>query len=127
MKTIDRRLGKLERGFGIARNGPIYLLILTDRDLESVEDAYVKILDEAGFLPYRGLGAVDFTVIPRGLNVQEGEKFVRENGAEICGMRVGGFKRRPGVERNGTVQPVRKAEMTDGCIAAPQIVVVELL
>jgi hypothetical protein len=127
MKTIDRRLGKLERRFGIARNGPIYLLILTDRDLESVEDAYVKILDEAGFLPNSGIGVVDFTVIPRGLNAEEEEKFVRENGAEICGMRVGGFKGGPGVERNGTVQPVRKVEMTDEGIAAPQRVVVELL
>ena len=127
MKTIDGRLSKLEHRFGIAHNAPIYLLILTDRDLESVEDAYVKILDEAGFLPSSGVGVVDFTVIPRGLNAQDGEKFVRENGAEICGLRVGGFKRGPGVERSGTVQPVRKAEMTDGGIAAPQIVVVELL
>jgi hypothetical protein len=126
MRTIDRRLGKLERRFGIARNGPIYLLILTDRDLESVEDAYIKILDEAGFLPSSGVGAVDFTVIPRGLNAEQEARFVRENGAEICGMRVGGFKGGPGVERNGTVQPVRKAEMTEGG-AAPQIVVVELL
>jgi hypothetical protein len=27
---------------------------------------------------------VDFTVIPRGLRAQEEEKFVRENGSEIC-------------------------------------------
>jgi hypothetical protein len=65
---------------------------------------------------------VDFTVIPRGLNTQEEEGFVRENGAEICGMRVGG----PGFKRNGTVQPLPKAEVTSGG-AAPQIVVVELL
>jgi hypothetical protein len=127
MKSIDGRLSKLEHRFGVARSAPRYLFILSDRDLESVEDAYIKILDEAGFLPSSGVGTLDFTVMPRGLNAQEGEKFVRENGAEICGMRVGGFKGGPGVERNGTVQAVRKTEATDGCIAAPQIVVVELL
>jgi hypothetical protein len=62
-------------------------------DLESIEDAYVQILGEAGFFPASGIGVVDFTVIPRGLNAQDGEKSVRDNGAEICGSGVGGFKR----------------------------------
>jgi hypothetical protein len=91
MKSIDGRLSKLEGRFGIARSAPRYLLILTDRDPESVEDAYVQILDEAGLLPTTGCGVVDFTVIPRGLSAKDEEKFVRENGAEICGLRVGGF------------------------------------
>jgi hypothetical protein len=47
-------------------------------------DAYVQILDDRGFLPSTGFGMVDFTVIPRGLRAQEEEKFVRENGSEIC-------------------------------------------
>jgi hypothetical protein len=57
MNSIDARLGKLENWFGIARSAPSYLLILTDRDLESVEDSYVQVLDEAGFLPPSGFGS----------------------------------------------------------------------
>jgi hypothetical protein len=30
---------------------------------------------------------VDFSQIPRGLSGQEAERFVRENGAKICGRR----------------------------------------
>jgi hypothetical protein len=122
MRSTDGRISKLEHRLGIARHAPKYLLILTDRDLESVQDSYVQILDEAGFLPASGFEVVDLTVIPRGLNAQEEQRFVRENGAEICGMRVGG----PGFKRNGTVQPLPKADVTEGG-GAPQIVVVELL
>jgi len=45
-------------------------------------------LDDGGFLPSTGFGMVDFTVIPRGLRAQEEEKFVRENGSEICRSRL---------------------------------------
>ncbi len=127
MNSIDARLGKLEHRFGIARSAPKYLLILTDRDLESVEDSYVQILGEAGFLPASGFGVVDFTVIPRGLSPKEEERFVRENGAEICGMRVGGFKGGPGLERDGTVQSVAQTDSTDGTVARLPQVVIELL
>ena len=111
MRSLDGRINKLEHRLGIARNAPRYLVILTDRDLESVEDAYVQILGEAGFLPASGFGVVDLTVIPRGLNAKDEERFVRENGAEICGSRVGGFKR----------------ELTDGTMAGRPQVVIELL
>jgi hypothetical protein len=39
MKTIDSRLSKLEQRFGIARNTPVYLVILNDRELAHTEDA----------------------------------------------------------------------------------------
>ena len=85
MKSIDGRLSKLERRFGIAGSEARFLLILTDRDLGQAEqDAYVKILDEGGFLPAAGMAMVDFTLIPCGLNAKEAERFVRENGAQIC-------------------------------------------
>jgi len=89
MKSIDGRLNKLERRLGIASNEEKNLLILTDRDIGSAEqDAYVQILDDAGFLPSVGFGMVDFSVIPRGLSAKEAEKFVRENAAEICRSRL---------------------------------------
>jgi hypothetical protein len=125
MNSIDARLSKLEHRLGIARNAPRYLLVLTDRDLESVEDSYVQILGEAGFLPASGCGVVDFTVIPRGLSAKDEERFVRENGAEICGMRIGGFKRGPNVGRYDGV--VGQPELMDGTMAGRPQVVIELL
>jgi hypothetical protein len=117
MKSIDGRISKLEDRLGIAHNAPRYLVILTDRDLESVEDSYVQILDE----PASGFGVVDFTVIPRGLDAKDEERFVQENGAEICGSRVGGFKRGP----HGTV--VGQTALMDGTVARLPQVVIELL
>jgi hypothetical protein len=47
-----------------------------------------------------------------------------ENGAEIWGMRVGGFKRGPHVGRHAAV--VGRPELTDGRAGRPQVVI-ELL
>ena len=45
---------------------------------------------------------VDLTQIPSGLNANETEKFVRENGSRICSScRVGG----PGTGRHDSIQP----------------------
>jgi hypothetical protein len=85
MKSIDGRLSKLEHRLGIAGSGPRYLITLIEGDAGPAQDAYLKILDEAGFFPATGSYMVDFTLIPRGLNAKEAEKFVRENGALICG------------------------------------------
>lgn len=99
MKSIDARLGKLEQRFGIAKNKPRYVLILDGvagkRALS--DDKCVQILDEAGFLHAGGFGVVDLTQIPSGLNANETERFIRENGARICGSRVGG----PGMNGDG--------------------------
>src|SRR6266404_1263973 len=85
MKSIDGRVSKLERRFGIAGSGPRYLIILTEGDAGPAKDAYLEILDEAGFFPAMGSCMVDFSLIPRGLSAKDAEKFVRENGARICG------------------------------------------
>jgi hypothetical protein len=89
MRAIDRRLSKLEQRLGIAGTAPRYLVILNDRALAHTDDAdiYINILDEAGFLHTAGFGMVDFSQIPRGLSGKEAERFVRENGAKICGRR----------------------------------------
>jgi hypothetical protein len=44
----------------------------------------IQILRESGFLPTGRLGLVDFGRIPRGLNAEAREKFLRERGWEIC-------------------------------------------
>lgn len=91
MRAVDTRLSKLEQRFGIARTTPAFLIIFLHRfddpalGLGPAGETYIKILDEAGFLPTGGFGIVDLDRIPRGLSAKEAEKFVRENGAEICG------------------------------------------
>ena len=101
MKNIDGRVSKLEQRFGIAKNKPRYVLILDGvagkRALS--DDRCIQILDEAGLLHSGGFGVVDLTQIPSGLNAIETEKFVRENGARICGSRVGG----PGMNGGGVM------------------------
>jgi hypothetical protein len=52
------------------------------------DDECVRILDEAGFLPTSGIASVYLIDIPRGLNAKETEKFLRDNGATICGSRL---------------------------------------
>jgi hypothetical protein len=88
MKTIESRLSKLERRLGIAGTASVYLVVLNDRELAHTDDAdtYINILDEGGFLHTAGFGTVDFSRIPLGLNGKEAERFVRENGAKICGL-----------------------------------------
>ena len=85
MKSIDGRVSKLEHRFGMAGSATRFLVILIEGGAGPAQDAYLEILDEAGFFPATGSYMVDFTLIPRGLNAKEAEKFVRENGAMICG------------------------------------------
>ena len=87
MRSIEGRLCKLEQRLGIAGTAPRYLVILNDRELAHTDDAdiYINILDEAGFLHAAGFGTVDFSRIPLGISGKEAERFVRENGAKICG------------------------------------------
>ena len=70
-KTVTRRIVRSNAGWGLA----------LDRD------ACIQILGECGFLPTGSLGLVNLSEIPDGLNVEETEKFLRENAAEICGSR----------------------------------------
>jgi hypothetical protein len=85
MTSIDGRVSKLEHRFGVAGSAIIFLVILIEGGGGTAADAYLQILDEAGFFPASGSYMVDFSVIPSGLNAKEVEKFVRENGARICG------------------------------------------
>jgi hypothetical protein len=89
MRTIDRRLGKLENRFGMAQTKTSYLRIVNDAgsDLGAAQDTYLQILDEAGFFHAGGFNLVDLSQVPHGLSEEETERFVRENGAKICSLR----------------------------------------
>jgi hypothetical protein len=89
MKGIDRRISKLEDRLGVKKE--LFLVVLSDSVKRGLDnDTCVEILRDGGFLPDGGVATVDLTQIPGGLNAEETKRFVRENGAKICGSRVGG-------------------------------------
>jgi len=85
MKTIDRRLKKLENRLGITHNIPRYLVLLMNagQELGPADYAYIEHLDEAGLLPASGFGAIDLSHIPAGMNAEETERSVRKNGESL--------------------------------------------
>jgi hypothetical protein len=89
MKSIDRRLSKLEERLGLTKQ--LFLVVLSDAGKRGLDDdTCVDILRDVGFLPAGGVATVDLTQIPDGLNAEETRRFVQENGVSICGSRVGG-------------------------------------
>ena len=50
-------------------------------------DRCIEILRECGLPPTGPVGVVNLGQIPDGLNAEELETFLREDGAEICGLR----------------------------------------
>jgi hypothetical protein len=88
MKAIGNRLCKLESRFGLRskREPMLVVLSLAERRLAVDEDACVQILRECGFLSTGPVSLVNLGKIPDGLNDKETEAFLREKGAEICGL-----------------------------------------
>ena len=89
MKTIVRRVRRLENQLGTGDGKQRILLVdsMPGCGLIQDQERCVQILDECGFLPSGSIGLVNLTAIPDGLNAEEAERFLRENGAEICGFR----------------------------------------
>ncbi len=90
MKTFTRRIAKLEDQFGTAQREPPVLLVMSAvaNELALDQDRCIEILRECGHLPTGpGFGIVYLYEIPDGLNAQELEKYLRENGAVICKTR----------------------------------------
>jgi hypothetical protein len=82
MKTVDRRLCKLEDQFGTGSRKPRLLLVACKAGwgLALDMDACLQILGECGFLPTDRVGLVNLTNIPEGLSAQQTEELLRENG-----------------------------------------------
>jgi hypothetical protein len=87
MKTVTRRIAKLEDQFGTAQGKPQYLIVVSRavRELALDEDRCIQILRESGFLPTGPFGLVNLWQIPEGLNAEELERYLREHGAETRG------------------------------------------
>lgn len=88
MKAISERLCRLESRLGLGPGTEQLLLVVTaaGRELALDQDGCIQILRECGFLPTGPVGLVNLGQIPDGLNAQELEKFLRENGAETRGF-----------------------------------------
>ena len=58
MRTIERRLGKLENRFGLAQNQTLcrFMVSKAGRDFGGTEDTYLQILEKAGFSSANGFG-----------------------------------------------------------------------
>ncbi len=90
MKTVTRRIAKLEDQFGTAQRESPDILVMSSaaRELALDTDRCMEILRECGHLPTGpGFGIVSLWEVPDGLSAQELEKYLREHGAEICGSR----------------------------------------
>jgi hypothetical protein len=87
MKAIGKRICKLETRFGLEPETDKLLVVLTlaARRLALDADTCVQILRESGGLPTHAFGLVNLGNVPPGLNAKETERFLRENGAVICG------------------------------------------
>ncbi len=88
MKTINTRIRKLEDRFWLGNGKPPLLLVLCHAGwcLALDQDRCIQILDECGFLPTGPVGLVNLLGIPDGLNEEELERFLREDGAETRGL-----------------------------------------
>ena len=69
--------GKLQRLWVVCRAG---------WGLALDQDACLQILRECGFLPTGPLGLVNLRSVPEGLNAEQTERFLRENGAATRGL-----------------------------------------
>jgi hypothetical protein len=65
------------------------LLVVTaaGKALALDQDRCIQILRECGFLPTGPVGVVNLGQVTDGLDAEELERFLRESGAQICGLR----------------------------------------
>jgi hypothetical protein len=86
MKTVVRRLTRLEDRYGDAERKLRLLLVLCRAGwgLALDQDRCVEILDETAFLPHAPAVLVNLSKVPDGLNAEGTQRFLRENAAEIC-------------------------------------------
>ena len=85
MNTLTRRIGRLEDqlGFGGKRRPSILLIVCHyGWELALDQDRCIEILGEGGFLSDAPISCVNFLNIPKGMNAEETERFLREHGAE---------------------------------------------
>ena len=96
MKSIVRRIDQLEQRFGTAEGcKPVRMILCRATQDEADVDRWMEILGECGYLRTTGGGIqmVKICDVPDGLDASETEKYIRENGAALCGSRRDGALR----------------------------------
>jgi hypothetical protein len=91
MRTITNRIAKLENRFGVTNNVDVLVVVARAGWCLALDhDTCIGILRECGFLPARagGVQSVHLAGVPLGLSPEELKRYLRENGAEICGPRT---------------------------------------
>ncbi len=88
MRTVTRRIAKLEDRFSPTVGKPQLLLVACHAGwgLALDMDTCVGILRECGFLPTGRIGIVNFLNIPFHMSAEKLERFLREKGAETSGL-----------------------------------------
>ena len=71
---------------GANRQGILLVVCKAGWGLALDQDRCIQILGECGFLPMSPVGLVNLGRIPDGLNAEELERLLRENGEETCGL-----------------------------------------
>ena len=87
MKAIDSRIRRLQQRLCPDQGHPqrLWVMKLVGREFALDLNRCSEILGECGFLPIGRFGVLNFMDIPDGLNAKELEKYLRKNGAQICG------------------------------------------
>jgi hypothetical protein len=91
MNALIRRIGRLEDQIGIGdKRRPTIVLVVCEAGwgLALDQDACINVLRESGHLPTGRIGIVNLRNIPEGLNARQTERFLRERGAETCGLQI---------------------------------------
>jgi hypothetical protein len=87
MRTVIRRIRKLENHLGITDDRPCYRVILACAGwgLALDEERRLQILDECGFLSNSPgvFSVVNFSEVSHDLNEKELERYLRQHGDEI--------------------------------------------
>jgi hypothetical protein len=87
MKSLDRRIDKLEERFGVSKKHRLLVIIsVSGQALDSKR--CIQILDESGFVRSSGLTVVRFLDLPDGLDERETERFLRDEGHKITGFQA---------------------------------------
>jgi hypothetical protein len=83
MRTVTRRIDKLEHRLGIGKGRRMPLIVASLSAGRLNEDRCLQILEECGFFhPHTYL--VNLWAIPQGLTEEEVERFLRKRGVELC-------------------------------------------
>ena len=119
MKAIDSRIRRLQQQLcpDHGQEQRLWVTILAGQEFALDLDRCIEILGECGFLPSSPFRCPELLEIPDGLNAKELEKYLRTNGAQICGTGRDQQQSVPsGASRLGDTSWSSQAQMSAGVL-----------